>query len=116
MKHGAPARTFRIHFSPGAAPSRTVQEFDADPARWEAQRRLADLVYLLLPDQDGLTLTEIQDRLRRQGAPAEQTRPFLVLEALNHLHHADWAANTANEPGDDLARRRYWRLPRLSGV
>lgn len=116
MKRGAPACTFVVRFSPGTSPSRATQEFEADPARWQAQRHLADLVYLLLPDQDGLTLAEIQARLRQRGALTEQTRPFLVLEALNHLHHAGWAANTANEPGDDLARRRYWRLPRLSSV
>lgn len=116
MKHGAPVCTFVVHFSPGTSPSRASQEFEANPARWEAQRRLADLVYLLLPDQDGMMLAEIQQRLRQQGASAEQTRPFLVLEALNHLHHAGWAANTANDPGDDLARRRYWRLPRLSSM
>lgn len=116
MKRGAPVCTFRLHFSPGTSPSLASHESVGQQERWEAQRRLADLVYMLLPDQDGFTLTEIQERLRRQGALPEQTRPFLVLEALNHLHHAGWAASTVNEPGDDLARRRYWRLPRMASI
>lgn len=116
MKQGAPMCTFEVRFAPGSSPSRAIHDGNGNTARWDTQRRLADLIYTLLPDADGITLAEIQERLRGHGVGPDLTRPFLVLEAINHLHHAGWSANTANEPGDDLARRRYWRLPRMAGV
>ena len=79
----------------------------------EEQRQLADLIYALLPDHDGVTLTDLQLRLRTNGATAEQARPFILLQALSYLHHMGWCANSANEPGDVLNSRRYWRLPRV---
>ena len=114
MKHGAPVCTFVTHFAPGSSPSRAVHEGNGHSARWDAQRQLAELVYTLLPDADGVTLAEVRERMRWQGLGPDQTRPYLVLEAINHLHHAGWAASSANEPGDDLGRRRYWRLPRMA--
>jgi len=72
----------------------------------------ADLVYSVLPDQDGMTLQEVQERLRQRGAQGNQLRPFLILEAITLLHHAGWATSTAitNDPADELGNRRYWRL------
>lgn len=123
MKRGAPTCVFAIHFlgpaegtntSPASHTSLASQSMPEHDEQLQAQRRLADIVYSVLPDEDGATLSETQSRLRaRYPEVAEAARPFLVLEALNHLHHAGWAANTANEAGDTLGGRRYWRLPRV---
>ncbi|HEX6800141.1 MAG TPA: heme NO-binding domain-containing protein [Ktedonobacterales bacterium] len=145
MKHGAPACTFTIRFmrpstpslaqrsgtsatplpattsgassTPGASVT-SVPPYPAheDQQRWEAQQRLADQVYAVLPDADGMTLAEVRERLHaRFPRLAEAGRPFVVLEALNHLHHAGWIATSANEPGDVLGSRRHWRAPRVAG-
>lgn len=128
MKHGAPTCTFAIRFLRPSGPSRaasmpTTSAAEYAPSvsqpapwqqeRWEAQRLLADAVYAVLPDADGISLDEVQGRLRMHVAEVgAATRPFLVLEALNHLSHAGWAASSANQPGDTLGSRRYWRVPR----
>lgn len=136
MKRGAPSCTFAIHFmrpsSPLSGPHSDIstpsqpssvsaasgvsQPSGVDDARWQAQHRLADQVYAILPDTsaDGMTLAEVQQALRgRFPTLAEAARPFVVLDALNHLHHAGWIATSANEPGDTLDNRRYWRVPRV---
>ncbi len=125
MRHGAPACTFAIRFMRPSAPSRQSGVFGASisqptPAsvarqseRWEAQRRLADAVYAVLPDADGMTLSEAQQRLQVTFHDLEEAaRPFIVLEAINHLLHAGYVASSANEAGDALGTRRYWRAPR----
>lgn len=124
MKRGAPMCTFAIHFlrpstplhrrtaaRTGSRPVQTLWSVGGQGAQREAEHLLADAIYAILPDTSGLTLSEVQDRLR-QGSPdiADAARPFLVLEALNHLHHAGWVATSANEPGDTLSNRRYWRV------
>ncbi|HEY7985054.1 MAG TPA: heme NO-binding domain-containing protein [Ktedonobacterales bacterium] len=112
MRRGDAACQIIARFSP--APTLAEPEQDAERQRQQAERRqLADRVYSLLPDQDGMTLPALQVRLRDDGAPAEQVRPFILLQALGHLHHAGWCANSANQPGDVLGTRRYWRLPRV---
>lgn len=125
MRHGAPACTFAIRFMHPSGPSRAsgslgsgISQPALDPVarqseRWEAQRRLADAVYTILPDADGMTLSEAQQRLQVTFHDLEEAaRPFIVLEAINHLLHAGWVASSANEPGDALGTRRYWRAPR----
>ena len=37
-------------------------------------------------------------------------RPAVLLEALQHLQCAGYVASAANQPADDLTRRRYWRV------
>lgn len=128
MKHGAPACVFAIRFLRPSAPSAPAPRHTTstpavshasqpDPERedrWQEQRRLADQVYAILPDADGIMLGEVQERLRtRFPEVAEANRPYLVLEALNHLDHAGWIATSASEPGDVLGSRRYWRAPRV---
>ncbi|HEX8728147.1 MAG TPA: heme NO-binding domain-containing protein [Ktedonobacterales bacterium] len=125
MRHGAPACTFAIRFMRPSAPSHQSgglsgmsQPSPASVAhqseRWEAQRRLADAVYAILPDADGMTLAQAQQRLQVTFHDLEEAaRPFIVLEAINHLLHAGWVASSANEPGDALGTRRYWRAPRV---
>ncbi|HEU5347860.1 MAG TPA: heme NO-binding domain-containing protein [Ktedonobacterales bacterium] len=120
MHRGAPECIFFVRFVP--APNSMVQGqktgplSDSQRERWQTRRALADLVYSVLPDSDGVTLPEIQNRLRQQGAEGNQLRPFLILEAINLLHHAGWATSTAvvNDPSDDLGHRRYWRLARAT--
>ncbi|WIG60753.1 MAG: hypothetical protein OJF49_003501 [Ktedonobacterales bacterium] len=105
---GAPT-TARM--SQGPMPSQPAPEQEG---RWEAQHWLADQVYAVLPEAGGLTLSEVQEMLRARFPDAvEAARPFLVLEALNHLHHAGWVVTSANEPGDALGNRRYWRAQRV---
>lgn len=131
MKHGAQVCAFAIRFAPISGTSMPSKPFASgtsgvpwasglsqpglapDPQA-EAQRRLADMIYAVLPGEGGITLSEIQaELLARYSALAEAARPFLVLDALNHLHHAGWVATSANEPGDALGNRRYWRAKRI---
>jgi predicted hydrocarbon binding protein len=126
MREGAPTCTFAIRFMRPSSPSRGSSALSAlggglsQPAqvalqseRWEAQRRLADAVYAILPDADGVTLSEAQRRLQATFHDLDEAaRPFIVLEAINHLRHAGWVASSANEAGDALGSRRYWRAPR----
>jgi hypothetical protein len=68
---------------------------------------------LILPDEDGVTLNEAQSRVQARFPEIEEAaRPFILLEAINHLVHVGWVATSANEPGDALGIRRYWRAPR----
>jgi hypothetical protein len=131
MKRGADVCSFAIRFAPISGTSMASQPLASGTsgAPWasglsqpgsipdhqaEAQRRLADMIYVILPGEDGVTLSEIQAELRTSYPElAEAARPFLVLDALNHLHHAGWVATSANEPGDALGHRRYWRAKRI---
>ena len=82
-------------------------------AAWRARLRLCYPVYLILPDEDGVTLNEAQSRVQARFPDIEEAaRPFILLEAINHLVHVGWVATSANEPGDALGIRRYWRAPR----
>ena len=124
MKRGADACVFAIRFTPAARVSGAPDPLSAlasgvshagaeESERREAQRQLADLVYAVLPDSDGATLHEAQQALSaRHPELPEAARPFIVLEAINHLAHAGWVATSANQPGDGLGTRRYWRVPR----
>jgi predicted hydrocarbon binding protein len=125
MRHGATACVFAIRFihpsgSPYGASAPAVggsspsdSQIPGQQERWDAQRRLADAVYLILPDEDGVTLNEAQSRVQARFPEIEEAaRPFILLEAINHLVHVGWVASSANEPGDALGIRRYWRAPR----
>ena len=112
MLKGAPECIFVVRFIPAPDSIPAGQMDDTQQERWQTRRALADLVYSVLPDQDGMTLQEVQERLRQRGAQGNQLRPFLILEAITLLHHAGWATSTAitNDPADELGNRRYWRL------
>src|SRR5947209_45603 len=69
------------------------------------------LFFIVLPDQDGVTLEDLQRDLQHQQVSPSQLRLSVLLEALQHLQHAGLVASTANQPEDDLYRRRYWRVP-----
>ncbi|HET9111404.1 MAG TPA: heme NO-binding domain-containing protein [Ktedonobacterales bacterium] len=123
MRHGAPACIFAIRFMRPSSPARSAGSASADTLaavtlpwqreRWETQRQLADAVYTILPNEGGITLSEAQARVQARFPEIEETaRPFVLLEAIQTLVHAGWAATSANEPGDTLGSRRYWRAAR----
>lgn len=110
MKAGADACRFEVRFfvpSSGQLPQETPEQQE----RRRFQRQMAQLVLASLPSQDGMTLAQLQERLRGSKVSQHQLRPTILLEALRHLQHAGLVASTANQPGDDLAHRRYWCVP-----
>jgi len=111
MKRGAAVCRFEVAFSRQSSGPLSQVETPEQAARRKEQQQLANMVLEALPDYDGLTLMELQSRLQHWQVSPNQTRPSVVLEALHHLQHAGLVASTANQPGDDLARRRYWRAP-----
>ncbi|MBV9691176.1 MAG: heme NO-binding domain-containing protein [Ktedonobacteraceae bacterium] len=111
MRQGAPVCRFEVRFSPPPANPRQQQQAFEQSVHWKAQQRLAHLVLMVLPTEDGLTLADLQRILQRQLADPQHVRPKALLDALNHLQHAGLVSSTANQPGDNLTSRRYWRAP-----
>lgn len=111
MKLGAAACRFEIRFFAPSSGSLLHLETPEQIAYRNARQQLAELVLAVLPDQNGLMLIDLQRVLRPHRISPGQLRPIALLEALHHLQHAGLIASTANQPGDDLARRRYWRVP-----
>ncbi len=108
MKQGDPVCRFDIRFFASATePLETSEQSE----RQQAKQQFAQFIFALLPDEGGVTLTELQKILALRGMKQEQIRPALLLEALRHLHYAGLVATTANHAGDDLLHRRYWRAP-----
>jgi hypothetical protein len=105
MKQGASVCRFDIRFVSTTSTFPEYQQTPEQQARQQRQQHLVWLVWEDLPEQDGITLTELHQRL--------QQRPRLLLEAVQHLYHAGLVSTSANQPGDDLTRRRYWRAPAL---
>lgn len=77
--------------------------------RLQAQKRIANTILQVLPTENGITLQELQERLQQLALPRQQTRPSVLLCIINHLYFAGIISSTANQPGDNLAHRRYWR-------
>lgn len=113
MKQGGPACRFELHFSPPS--SKVEQRTPEQESRWRAQQYLANFVWNVLPDYDGVTLSDLQMILQQQNVSPHQRRPSVLLEALHHLQHAGLVATTAGQQGDDLTRRRYWRVRTSDG-
>ena len=111
MKHGAADCRFEVYFTASAQDS--FRETPEQIARRNARQQLADLVLSLLPSYGGYTLMELQGVLISRQVNPQQTRPSILLEALKHLLHAGLIASSANQPGGDLANRRYWRVPTI---
>lgn len=111
MKHGAAMCRFEMRFFSPPTTQQCQQETAEQQARRRAQQQLADLVLSALPDSDGVALTELQGMLLRWQANPNQLRPSVLLEALKHLQFAGLVSSTANQPGDNLTLRRYWRTP-----
>lgn len=108
MKRGDPVCRFDVRFS---ASSKAPMETAEQTKRYQTKQQFADFLFSLLPDEGGVTLTELQELLIFRKIGQQWRRPALLLQALQHLHHAGLVATTANQPGDNLALRRYWRAP-----
>lgn len=106
MKQGNIVCEFAVKFF---ATPRNTNILQQDEHRL-SQQQFADLILSILPKEDGMTLTEVQEVLKARGVSRQQ-RPALILQALLHLHYAGLVATTANRPGDDFIHRRYWRVP-----
>lgn len=111
MKRGNTACRFELRFSTSSA---ELLETAEQAERQRAKQHFAQFILALLPDDGGVTLTELHKMLALRGMKQEHIRPALLLEALRHLHYAGLVATTANQAGDDLMHRRYWRA-RTSG-
>jgi hypothetical protein len=112
MKQGSPICRFELRFSAKKSAPLEQLETPEQIARRKNQQQLANLVLSLLPHVEGITLVELQGVMQHQQVNPQFLRPSVLLESLRHLQHAGLAASTANQPGDDLTRRRYWRAPR----
>jgi predicted hydrocarbon binding protein len=113
MRLGAPTCRFTVAFAP-----RSEKKSSADVllARYySGKRQFADFVLSVIPSSPGVTLAELQETMRKyyQTASPYQIRPSILLEALRHLQHAGLVTSTADQPGDTLINRRYWRVPTL---
>lgn len=111
MKHGALVCRFDMRFTPPVSRSLELLETPEQIAKRANQQQLANLVLSVLPTEYGLTLTELQEHLRVWEVRQEQVRPTYLLESLRYLQHAGLVSSTANQPGDNLTNRRYWRTP-----
>lgn len=108
MKRGDPVCRFEVRFSASSkAPMETAEQMK----RYQTKQQFAQFLLSLLPEDGGVTLAELQELLIFRKVGQEWRRPALLLQALQHLHHAGLVATTANQPGDNLALRRYWRAP-----
>lgn len=109
MKQGASACCFEVYFV--ADPSRpSCTETPQQKTHSQARQQLADLVLSALPDAGGITLFDLQRTMRYWPVSIERLRPGVLLEALRHLQFAGLITSTANQPGDNLTQRRYWRV------
>lgn len=111
MKQGAPVCRFDLRFSTPISDPLESLETPEQIAKRANQQQMTNLVLSVLPTEYGLTLVELQEHLRVWEVKPQQVRPALLLEALRHLQHAGLVSSTANQPGDNLANRRYWRTP-----
>jgi len=111
MKRGAPTCRFELCFFPPAQALALPIESPQQMARRRIQQQLANVVLAILPTSNGMTLLELRALLQLRNVSASHTRPIVLLEALTHLQHAGLVSSTANQPGDDLSHRRYWRAP-----
>lgn len=110
VKKGGEHCLFEVYFDP-SIPARQVRTPEQE-ARWQRQQTLTSLVLTCLPDQQpGTTMFELQEQLKATHGDTKQLRPALLLEALQMLLYAGLLASTANQPGDTLQLRRYWRVP-----
>jgi Haem-NO-binding len=116
MKQGASFCRFIARFSPPQASKQRHLQVREQVTRQQTQKEFAEIVLDFLPEggrgpTGSVTLADLQKilRLHRQMS-AHYLRPAVLLEALQHLQFAGYVASTANQPGDDLTRRRYWRV------
>ena len=111
MKQGAAACRFEVIFSSRLAQPLQHSETAQLRTRRTEQKHFAEFVLSVLPADDGVMLGELQHVLQRMPVNPKQLRPSVLLEALRHLQFVGLVASSANQPGDDLTHRRYWRAP-----
>ncbi|GHO45490.1 heme NO-binding domain-containing protein [Ktedonospora formicarum] len=111
MKRGDATCRFELSFQPTRSAS--ARETHEQARRRYEKQVLADQVLHVLPEQDGIELGEIQQRIQQQALNPKQSMPRLsaIQEAINHLQFVGLAASSANQPGENVMHRRYWRAP-----
>lgn len=114
MKRGAAVCRFVAHFSPSPTSTEQAIKTPEQVTRQQKQKELTELVLGFLPERgptEGVTLADLQQILQHhRQISAHYLRPAVLLEALQHLQFAGYVASTANDPGDEFTRRRYWRV------
>jgi Haem-NO-binding len=106
----------RLHAAFAAPPDDPLRyaQTPEQVARQEQQKQLAELVLGFLPERGttpGVSLQGLQRILQRyRYITAHQRRAAVLLEAVQHLQFAGLVASSADQPGDDLTNRRYWRV------
>jgi hypothetical protein len=112
MKRGDNVCRFKIRF---VASSSKLEQSPERHLQQQTKRQFARYILEYLPEQEGITLAQLQERLTAAGESKDKVRPALLIVALYHLHHAGLVATSANQPGDQFASRRYWRAPTAMG-
>ena len=114
MKRGAQVCRIEAQFSGPASDAPMSQKIPEQIARQGQQRELRKLVLALLPaygTDNGAILSDLQEHLQRRGhEQAHQLRPAVLLEAIQQLQFAGLMKSSADQPGDELMHRRYWRF------
>src|SRR6266699_3353527 len=87
MNKGASSCRFEVHFFPPSEPASLHQDIPEQQERKRVQRQLADLVFAVLPDQEGITLWDLQALFRSRRVDREHLRPSVVLKAVQHLQY-----------------------------
>jgi Haem-NO-binding len=112
MSRDAAACRFNVRFFAPSSGPLARYETPEQIVRRNAKRQLAEIVLSVLPTRDGITLQELQSIMQLwQQLNPQQSRPSVLLESLRYLQHAGLVASSANQRGDILANRRYWRAP-----
>lgn len=111
MKRGDIDCRFEVVFSSPLSQPHQYAETPEQSAHRMAQKHLAEFVLSVLPEDDGVTLSELQHVLHLSPVNPQHVRPSVLLEAIRHLQFVGLVASSANQPGDDLTHRRYWRAP-----
>jgi hypothetical protein len=110
MRYGGQACRFEVTFLPQ---EHTMTETAAQIAYHVQQQQIDNTILTTLPWQQGITLMQLQNLLQGR-VPATNQRLSRLLKSLQHLSHVGLVADSANEPDDTLANRRYWRAPTFS--
>jgi len=112
MRRGAAECRFEVNFVRNSVPLPEAQT-PQQVAQTRTKQQLADLVLTALPDKDGLSLHDLQQAMQHWQVSTDRLRPSMLLAALEHLQFAGLVASSANQPGDNLTHRRYWRVLRV---
>lgn len=109
MRQGASACYFEVYFVANSSHPSCPQTPE-QMTHTQTRQQLANQVLSALPDVEGMTLYDLQRTMTHWPVSPNQLRPSVLLEALRHLQFAGLITSTANQPGDTLTQRRYWRV------